>query len=88
MPRAYSTWRATSAAPSGWRCSAVFIDRRVESHADAIPRKRERQLGTGELDTIASQGRHVRCASSGDLAYGQQQAVASIAGQIHHRPWS
>jgi DHA2 family multidrug resistance protein len=61
----------------------VFIDRRTESHADAI---REAVNANSVLlqDRIAQQGAQF-AAQSGDLAYGQQQAIGSIASQIHQQ---
>src|SRR3984957_17805632 len=61
----------------------VFIDRRTESHADAI---RETVSANSVLvqDRIAQQAA-VFGAQSGDLAYGQQQALGSLAGQIHQQ---
>jgi DHA2 family multidrug resistance protein len=59
----------------------VFIDRRVEGHADVI---RESLNANSVLlqDRIAQQGAGF-AAQTGDALYGQQQALASIAGQIH-----
>ena len=61
----------------------VFIDRRTESHADVI---RETVNANSVLvqDRIAQQAA-VFGAQSGDLAYGQQQALGSLAGQIHQQ---
>jgi DHA2 family multidrug resistance protein len=61
----------------------VFIDRRTEGHADVI---RESLNANSVLvqDRIAQQGA-VFAAQSGDTLYGQQQALASIAGQVHQQ---
>jgi MFS transporter, DHA2 family, multidrug resistance protein len=61
----------------------VFIDRRTESHADAI---RETVNANSVLvqDHIAQQAAFFG-AQSGDLAYGQQQAIGSLAAQIHQQ---
>ena len=61
----------------------VFIDRRVESHADVI---RESVHANSVLvqDHIAQQGAAF-AAQTGDLAYGQQQALGSLASQIHQQ---
>ncbi len=59
----------------------VFIDRRTEDHADAI---RETVTANSPLvqDHIASQAASF-AARGGDLAYGQTQALTSMAGTIH-----
>jgi DHA2 family multidrug resistance protein len=61
----------------------VFIDRRVEGHADAI---RETVNANSVLvqDRIAGQAA-VFTAQSGDSVYAQQQALGSLAGQIHQQ---
>jgi MFS transporter, DHA2 family, multidrug resistance protein len=61
----------------------VFIDRRVEFHADAI---RESVNANSVLlqDRIASQAAFF-AQRAGDSAYGQQQAIGQIAVQIHQQ---
>ncbi len=61
----------------------VFIDRRVEGHADAI---RETVSANSIMlqDRIAEQG-SAFATQSGDALLGQQQAIASLAGQIHQQ---
>jgi DHA2 family multidrug resistance protein len=60
----------------------VFIDRRVEDHADAV---RETVTANSPLvqDHIASQGAAFAANGGGDLAYGQSQALGQMAAQIH-----
>jgi DHA2 family multidrug resistance protein len=59
----------------------VFIDRRTEDHADAV---RETVTANSTLvqDHLASQAAGF-ASGGGDLAYGHQQALAQMAGQIH-----
>jgi MFS transporter, DHA2 family, multidrug resistance protein len=61
----------------------IFIDRRTESHADAI---RESVNANSVLlqDRIAQQGA-VFAAQSGDAVLGQKTAIASLAAQIHQQ---
>ena len=60
----------------------VFIDRRVEAHADTI---RESVTANSPMvqDHIASQAAGFAVGNGGDLAYGHMQALQSLAGQIH-----
>jgi len=61
----------------------VFIDRRVERHADSI---RESVNANSLLlqDRLAAQA-GVLSQGAGDMAQGQQQAVAQLAAQIHQQ---
>jgi DHA2 family multidrug resistance protein len=61
----------------------VFIDRRVEFHADAI---RESVNANSVLlqDRLASQAAFLS-QRAGDAAFGQQQAVGQLAVQIHQQ---
>ncbi|HTV78634.1 MAG TPA: DHA2 family efflux MFS transporter permease subunit [Steroidobacteraceae bacterium] len=61
----------------------VFIDRRTEGHADVI-RETVNANSVMVQDHIARQAAAFG-AQSGDLVYGQQQAIASLAGQIHQQ---
>jgi DHA2 family multidrug resistance protein len=59
----------------------VFIDRRTEYHADAV---RESVTANSPIvqDHMASQAAAF-AARGGDMAYGHDQALASLASQIH-----
>jgi DHA2 family multidrug resistance protein len=61
----------------------VFIDRRIEGHADAI---RESVSANSQLlqERLASQAAFFS-QQSGDLAHGQQQAIGQLALQIHQQ---
>jgi len=59
----------------------VFIDRRVEAHADAI-RETVSANSPRVQDYITSQAASF-AANSGDLAHGRMQALAQLAGTIH-----
>ena len=58
----------------------VFIDRRVESHADAIS-STVTANSTLAQERLAQQAAGL-AASSGDLDHGRMQALAALAGQI------
>jgi DHA2 family multidrug resistance protein len=66
----------------GLAAMGVFIDRRTESHADAI---RETLNANSQLvqDHIASQSAGFAVNNGGDLAYGHSQALEALAGTIH-----
>jgi DHA2 family multidrug resistance protein len=61
----------------------IFIDRRVEAHADAI---RETVTSNSPLvqDRIAAQAASF-AGPGGDLAYGRMQALRAWAGTIHQQ---
>ena len=61
----------------------VFIDRRVEGHADMI---RESVNANSQLvqERIAQQAAFF-AARGGDLAHGEQQALGALAAQIHQQ---
>jgi len=65
----------------GLALMGVFIDRRVEGHADVI---RESVNANSVLvqDRLAQQGAFF-AAQSGDALNGAKQALAALAGQIH-----
>jgi len=62
----------------------VFIDRRVEGHADLI---RESLNANSPLvqDRIAQQAAFFAANGGGDLAYGRQQALSALALQVHQQ---
>ncbi len=64
----------------------VFIDRRVEGHADVI---RESVNANSQLlqQRLAAQTAAF-AQGGGDVAYAHQQAIAQLAGQITSRRWS
>ncbi|MBV8682502.1 MAG: DHA2 family efflux MFS transporter permease subunit [Caulobacteraceae bacterium] len=66
----------------GLAAIGVFIDRRTESHADAI---RETLNANSPMvqDHIASQAAGFAVNNGGDLAYGHTQALQALAGTIH-----
>ncbi len=61
----------------------VFIDRRVESHVDTISATLTANSDLGQA-RIAAQAQAF-AAQGGDLAHGQQQALAQISGLIHQQ---
>jgi len=62
----------------------VFIDRRVEFHADAV---RETVSANSQLlqERIAAQAAMFASHGGGDLAYGQRQAIGQLAAQMHQQ---
>ncbi|HTV49799.1 MAG TPA: DHA2 family efflux MFS transporter permease subunit [Steroidobacteraceae bacterium] len=62
----------------------VFIDRRVEDHADVI---RESVSANSPLlqERLAGQAAFFAQQNGGDLAYGHQQALGELAAQIHQQ---
>jgi DHA2 family multidrug resistance protein len=67
----------------GLALQGVFIDRRIEAHADAI---RESVSANSLLvqERLASQSAFF-AARSGDVAHGNQQALDQLAAQIHQQ---
>jgi MFS transporter, DHA2 family, multidrug resistance protein len=67
----------------GLALMGVFIDRRIEGHADAI---RESVNANSQLlqERLAGQAA-IFAERGGDLAYGQQQSINQLALQIHQQ---
>jgi MFS transporter, DHA2 family, multidrug resistance protein len=61
----------------------VFIDRRVESHADMI--RASLSANSPLLQAHLSTQAALFAARTGDLAHGRLQAIASLASQIHQQ---
>jgi MFS transporter, DHA2 family, multidrug resistance protein len=67
----------------GLALQGVFIDRRVEAHADAI-RESVSANSTLVQERLAAQGAFF-AERSGDVAHANQQALSQLAAQIHQQ---